>query len=359
MREKRVMFFLGSMGRGGAERVVSHISDFFSNKGWKVYIVLLLFNKVEYELNEHIEVINLTGGGGSRIKRIPYWITGIRRLVKVYRPDEIISFAARINIIVQLACVGLKKRIIVSERNDPYMDGRTKIVDILTSILYPKAKKIVFQTKRAESYFGKLSLKNSIIIPNPIYVDSRRCEVTENKIVTVGRLTKQKNQELLINAFSEIHSKYPQYKLYIYGDGELYSELNNLVKQLSIDDSVVFAGNVPNVHEMISTAEMFVLPSNYEGLSNALLEAMIMGIPCISTRCAGSDEYIVNGENGLLVDVGDEDGLKNAMLKFIENSSLRDSCGNNAKNIIERVSKEVVLEKWYKLASAEGIEKYE
>ena len=202
-------------------------------------------------------------------------------------------------------------------------------------------------------------LKNSIIIPNPIYVDSRRCEVTENKIVTVGRLTKQKNQELLINAFSEIHSKYPQYKLYIYGDGELYSELNNLVKQLSIDDSVVFAGNVPNVHEMISTAEMFVLPSNYEGLSNALLEAMIMGIPCISTRCAGSDEYIVNGENGLRVDVGDEDGLKNAMLKFIENSSLRDSCGNNAKNIIERVSKEVVLEKWYKLASAEGIEKYE
>ena len=359
MNNKKLIIFLGSMGRGGAERVVSYISDYFSKKGWKVYIVLLLFNKVEYALNENVEVIDLTGWETSRVRRIPYWVAGIRQLVKQYKPDSIISFAARINVIVQMSCLGLKKSIIVSERNDPYMDGRTRIVDMLTHVLYPKAHKIVFQTQKAESYFSKLALKNSVIIPNPISVNAKRCEVTKNKIVTVGRLTNQKNQIMLINAFSAIHPKFPQYRLHIYGDGELYSELKGRVRQLKLDNSIVFEGNIQNVHEMISDAEMFVLPSNYEGLSNALLEAMIMGIPCISTRCAGSDEYIVDAENGLLIDIGDEKGLKNAILKFIENKPLRDVCGKKAQNIIERVSTDVVLEKWYRIASGKGTVKHE
>ena len=140
---KKLVVVLGSMGRGGAERVVSIISDFYANKGWKVYIVLLLSNKVDYELNENVEVIDLSGKTASRIKRLPSWLFGIRRVVKEIKPDTVLSFAARINIIVQLAVKGLKQKVVVSERNDPYSDGRSKVVDFFTSRLYPKAHTVI------------------------------------------------------------------------------------------------------------------------------------------------------------------------------------------------------------------------
>ena len=349
VENRRLLIVLGSMGRGGAERVISHISNYFASKGWKVYIALLLFNKVDYDLNPNIEVINLSGNTSSRIKRFPYWIKSLRKTVKSIKPNAILSFAARISIVVQLSCLGIPVDITVSERNDPYMDGRSKLIDILTRFLYPKAKAVVFQTKRAEGYFDKINLTNSIIIPNPISINCEKGDHTLKKIVTVGRLTKQKNQEMLIRAFAEVWEKYPEYSLWIYGDGELRVELEQLVKEFRIEKNVVFGGNVEDVHSRIADAEMFVLPSNYEGLSNALLEAMMMGLPCISTRCAGSDEYIVNKENGILVEIDDKNEMKEAILSYIENREFMERCGDNAKEVYQRVSKEVVLQKWYML----------
>ena len=351
MEDRRLLIVLGSMGRGGAERVISHISNYFASKGWKVYIVLLLFNKVDYELDPSIELINLSGNTTSRIKRFPYWINALRKTVKSVKPNAVLSFAARINIVVQLSCLGTSIDIIVSERNDPYMDGRSKLIDVLTRYLYPKAKAVVFQTKRAEGYFKDVNLVNSIIIPNPISIDCEKNKHTNKKIVTVGRLTKQKNQEILIRAFAEISDKYPEYSLWIYGDGELRGKLEQLVKDFGLEKKVVFGGNVEDIHKRISDAEIFVLPSNYEGLSNALLEAMMMGFPCVSTRCAGSDEYIVNNENGLLVDIDDKEEMKTAILSYIENREFMERCGDNAKKVSERVSAKVVLQKWYVLIS--------
>lgn len=351
MGKKKLLIFMGSMGRGGAERVISHISNYFVAKGWKVYIALLLFNKVDYELDPNVEIIDLTGSTSSRIKRVPTWIISIRKIVNTINPDTILSFAARINIIVQLACFRLSNKIVVSERNDPYKDGRTVIVDFFTKKLYSKAKAVVFQTERAATYFDEMGLKNSLIIPNPISIQCSKAEVSSAKIVTVGRLTKQKNQELLIRSFALISCKNPEYKLYIYGDGELRKELEDLSESLGVKDKVFFEGNVSDVHARIADAEIFVLSSDYEGLSNALLEAMMMGLPCISTNCAGSDEYIVDEKNGLLVAVGDENALASAIQKFINNRDLRISCGRNARNVLSRVSTEVVLEKWYTLLS--------
>lgn len=116
------------------------------------------------------------------------------------------------------------------------------------------------------------------------------------KIVTVGRLTVQKNQKLLIESFSEVLKKYPNIILEIYGDGEKREELKYIIKTLGVSNNVIFKGNILNVHEAIADAGLFVLSSDYEGLSNALMEAMMMGLPCISTTCAGSDELISDGK---------------------------------------------------------------
>jgi glycosyltransferase involved in cell wall biosynthesis len=353
MEKKKLLIFLGSLGRGGAERVISLISDYFCKRDWNVTIALLLSNKVDYQMNEAVKIVNLAGNERSRIKRVPKWFTGIRKLTKKEKPDVILSFAARINVLVQISCFGLKTPIVVSERNDPYMDGRPSSIDKMTTWLYPKAKVVVFQTKRAERYFEKAKLTNKTIITNPISVNVVAGTPVHGKIVTAGRLTSQKNHKLLVDAFFEVAKKHQQAELYIYGSGELRDTLEKQAEELKIGGRVHLMGNVPNIHEQISDANAFVLSSDYEGLSNALLEAMMMGLPCISTDCAGSDEYIKDRENGLLVPVGDKDALVSGMLEVLENKELALLLGKNAREASVVFAKDNVLDEWFELISGE------
>lgn len=349
MDNKRIVFFLGSMGRGGAERVISILSKEYANNGWSTDICILLFPKVDYEIKDTTRIFDLTGEEKSRIRRVPYWLKSIRNYIKNEKPDVIISFSARINILVILASLGLHKKIIVSERNDPRFDGRGHVIDVLTKIFYPKVDKVVFQTKRAKTYFSKEIQENSIIIPNPITVEKNAIECNSKKIVTVGRLTSQKNQKILIQAFAEVSKLYTEYTLHLFGQGELKEELVNQSQELKIDDKVFFEGNILNIHEQIADAELFILSSDYEGLSNALLEALMMGLPCIATNCAGTEEYITNMENGLIIPVGDAEELKGAMIKLIENIQLRKGIAKAASIRAKEFSTENVIKKWYQI----------
>lgn len=343
---KRVAFILGTMATGGAERVISNISNEYAKQGWETDICVLLRNEVEYELDPSTRIIDMTGDGKSRIKLAPYWLKEIRQYVRKNRPDVIVSFAARINVLVLLACIGLKTKIIVSERNDPKYDGRGLPTRVLTRLLYPHASCVVFQTERVRSYFGKKVQAKSRVIPNPVTINVQSHDTDPTKIVTVGTLKAQKNHKLLIQAFEKAHKLHPEMKLYIYGDGSCRQITEDLIAELNLTDSVFLPGASNHVHDEISNASFFVLSSDYEGLSNALLEAMCMGLPCISTDCAGSDEYIVEGDNGLLTPVGDVDSLQKAMLRFVEDNQLREKCGENAKKVKDRVGTESALNQW-------------
>lgn len=112
---------------------------------------------------------------------------------------------------------------------------------------------------------------------------------------------------MLIRAFAKIASKYPDYTLFIYGEGPLRRDLESLIKTLHLGNQVFLQGFKKNIHELISDAEFFILSSDFEGLSNALLEAMCMGIPCITTNVSGIDEVIHDKINGVLVSPGDEE----------------------------------------------------
>lgn len=344
---KKIVFVLGSLGRGGAERVISILSRDYAEKGWETSICLLLSNRVDYSIHESTKICDFSGGNGSRLKKLPYWLKSIRSYVKKEKPDVVVSFAARINVIVQIACLGLNQRIILSERNDPQYDGRGFITKSLTNILYPHASAIVFQTNRVKKQFGKKIQKKGVVIPNPIDVSVHTENTNIDKIVSVGRLTTQKNQKMLINAFADLLKVFPSKELWIYGDGELRKELEQQITSLGIEGKVHLPGNIPDIHEQIKDAALFVLSSDYEGLSNALLEAIVMGLPCISTNCAGADEYIIDHKNGLLVQVGDENGLSNAMIELFENNALREKCAQNAQQINDKITKHHVLELWH------------
>ena len=291
---RKIAFILGSMGRGGAERVISIISRDYAERGWDTDICLLLKNEVCYNLADTTRILDLSGKGESRLRRAPYWLSSIRRYVKEEKPDVVVSFAARINVIVMLACLGTKTKIVLSERNDPKCDGRDPVTILLTRLLYPHSEGIVFQTARAKSCFGRKIQKKGVIIPNPIEVQVCAKDTDIHKIVNVGSLKPQKNHELLINAFSDLSDKYPHMQLYIYGEGQLRTRLEEHIKRLGMQDKIHLPGACSDVHDQIKNAAMFVLSSDYEGLSNALLEAMMMGLPCISTNCSSLPEIIDN-----------------------------------------------------------------
>ncbi len=334
------------MTRGGAERVISILSKEYAERGWDTDIGVLLFYKLAYEINHSTRFLDFTGGSGSRVSRIPYWIRAIRRYVKREKPDAVVSFAARINALVQLACIGLNVPIIVSERIDPRHDGREMPVKMLNALLYPKARKVVFQTERIASYFGRRVRDNGCIILNPVAVTTKTYETRKQKIVTAGRLARQKNHRLLMESFRDVVALYPQYELWIYGEGDLLEELTAFGKTIGVEDRVFFPGNSPDVHREMADAEMFVLSSDFEGLSNALMEAMMMGLPCISTNCSGSDEIIVDGENGLLVPVGDGEALTAAMIRLVQNKDLRERVGKAAMKTSKNFTVEAVIGQW-------------
>lgn len=344
--EKRICFLHVGMGRGGAERVISYLANYYASNGYKVDIIVLLHDYCGYELHSNINIIPFIRKAKNRFRNIPYWIINIRNFIKKTHPFKIISFSMYVNIFTIIACVGLKKDILISERNDPSSDGRNNLDKLITKLLYPLANKVVFQTRRAKGCFSNIIQKKSRIIGNPISVSCLAQETKSNKIVSVGRLEPQKNHQMLLKAFAKVHQYYPNLQLEIYGVGSLLNTLKLQCENLGISQNVHFMGSKSNIHECIKDALAFVLPSDFEGLSNALLEAMMMGLPCISTNCAGSDEIIINKQNGLIVNIGDATEMANAIIQLIDNRELSKCIGCNAAQSMSAYKKEVILQQW-------------
>lgn len=354
MEKRKIVFFSGTMGRGGAERVISILSNYLVKNGWDVTIILLLHNITGgYKLDENIKLISFVSDDCKSLKK-QIWmdIKAIRKYLDNEKPELVMSFMGSNTLISGLACIGKKVRYIASERIDPAMANRNFAFRTVIREVYTRAEKVIFQTKRAKAYFNKKIQNNGVIIGNPISVTCKASNERKNKIVTVGRLEKQKNHKILIDAFCEVCKKYPQYCLEIYGNGTLREYLEEYIKEKDVQNNVTLMGEKSNVHECIKDAKIFVLSSDYEGLSNALLEAMMMGIACISTNCAGSDEVIENEKNGILVNTGDSCGLANAIINLIENEEQRKSIEKNAMMSVDKYKTENIISKWMEIIEA-------
>lgn len=347
--KKEILIVTGSLRRGGAERVISILSNELVKKGWKIHICTMLFSAIGYELNPKIDVIDLSCENRNQIIDTPRMIKALRETIMKLEPDAVVSFMLTINIVTWMATRGLKVRFIPSERNDPSATGRGKIKHWLSCKAYASSYKTVFQTERARKYYSIRIQQNGVIIPNPVKVDQFRDSNPKHKIVSVGRLEPQKNRRLLIEAFSDVYKKYPEYTLDIYGEGSQENELKQLILELGLNNSVVLHGNVNDVHRQIADAEMFVLSSDYEGLSNALLEAMMMGLPCITTDCAGAAEAVENGVDGIIIPIRDRNKMTEAMEKLISDASLRKQFSEKAVEHSKQFQVGNVIAQWEQL----------
>ena len=219
--------------------------------------------------------------------------------------------------------------------------------------LYPLADGIVFQTPDAKKYFDGIVNSNYEIIPNPVndlFIKNPYSEERKKVIVNVGRIEGQKNQLLLIKSFEKIMDKFPDYKLIIYGEGSKKEELIKYINERKLNNRVVLAGQVDNIYDKIYDASLFVLSSDYEGMPNALIEAMCLGLPVISTDCpcGGPKMLIKDGVNGFLVPVNDENIMSETISRILADDKLRKELSINASKLKEMVSSNVVNQKWLK-----------
>lgn len=347
---------ISSLGSGGAERVVSSLSNELAARGYEVSIVLVVENTQYYSINSAIKIYCLDcekDQDKNVVTRIAVRLLKLRRILKQLQPDVVISFMSETSIDVCLASVGLKIPVIASERNDPAIDPASRLKRLLRRFAYLRGNGFVFQTPDAQAYFSKQIQARSRIILNPLTglipepFDGER----EKRIVAVGRLNVQKNYPMLLNAFQDFSRKYSDYTLEIYGIGDLEEEIRNQIQELGLVDRVVLKGFCKNVHESIRKAAFYVMSSDFEGLPNALIEAMALGLPCISTDCpcGGPRMLIQPGVNGLLVGVGQTQELSEAMCRMAENPQKAEAMGREAVNIRQETELTVITDQWLEI----------
>lgn len=284
--------------------------------------------------------------GLRRIFQVIY----IRKVINQIKPDLLMSFLPYPNIITIISSIGTGIPVIISIRNDPYAHPSwfTKLRDFVYQFAYG----FIFQTNGARNYFKEEIRARSTVIPNPVTVETIQEKWSgkrEDFIVTLGRFDMEdKRHDILIQAFSRIAGKYPNIKLILYGNGKDESKIKHIISDCNLENRVILPGVTRNVYESIKKARMFVLSSDHEGIPNALIEAMSVGLPCISTDCSpgGAAGLIKNMENGILVKAGCIDELANAMEFILNHPQKAESMGENARKIITDLDPDEIIQQW-------------
>lgn len=347
----KIVFFIGSLGGGGAERVTIQLADYFCNKGCEVHFLIFSEENSNYVINKNIITTYLPV---SRNKVID--IIGKIRFIKKYlsniSPKYIISLGLGHQYIFLSGTIN-KYKYILSERNSPLDFYKHWYERFFNKYCFERAFKVVFQTIDAQQYYNNKIQGKSKIIFNPITsnildaYDGQR----EERIVFVGRLSPQKNVYLLLDAFKAFHKKHRDYILDIYGKGELEKELKEYCEKNDINDYVKFNGLVNNVYEKMVKAAMYISSSDYEGMSNSMLEALAMGIPSICTDCPIGAAHMVieNNENGILVPIKNVEKMVEAMLKIVEDEEFAKKLSMNSRKLKERLDAQYICKQWDEL----------
>lgn len=340
-----ICFVLDSLGSGGAEKVVSTLSNKFCKDGHNVTILLCssVTNESFYKIEDSINIISCLKSEKERkfkFKRI----NTLKQKILDINPDVVISFLPHVCIYTYFALKNTKIPLIVSERNDP--NQYNFIYKLLLKRIFKKVDGCVFQTKEAMKCYGKKVINKSRIIYNPVLVDES-CFPLKNQnktkvIISVGRLTEQKNFPLLINSFTEFRKSFPNYELRIYGEGPEKDNLSKLICNNKQENYIFLKGNSKTWHQDEINASLFVITSKFEGMPNALAEAMVLGIPCISSDCpiGGPKELQSLDSNLTLFTNNNQKELVSKMIDKIRFPS------NNLSNSLNLLSIDSVSKIW-------------
>ena len=348
-RNMKICFVIGAMNFSGAEKVLSIITD--ELKETQDIHVILLEKENGIESKENGIMLYGVKATGSRVKRLENRWKNINATVKKISPDILVSFGYVCNVNTIMSMRGISIPLVLCDRNDPNYDPRKWHERLLRKLLYPRAQGYVFQTERIRQCFSKRIQHRSSVIPNPIEQPQVRWtqDKAEKKFVTVARLDDfQKDQSTMIRSFAEFVKDHPDYRLEMYGSGPSKEKYEDLIHELKVEQNVKLMGKTSNASEVLSKAQGFLLTSIFEGMPNALMEAMAVGVPCISTDCGGGGaralyDYV---QGVSLVPIGDQKAIIREMRKIITDHSYAQGLSNQAIRIVYQLDKEKVSNQW-------------
>ena len=349
----KVMVVISGWGYGGSQQVARILVKWLNLNNY--HSIMLSLNNIEEEINGlGSKNLKCLSQNSNFVKKIYL----LRKEILMNCPDIVLVMGLPLDVYVIPAAMKIKTKVIVSERNDPFHFHGKCITKAVSRWLMKFADGFVFQTQDAKNYYASRTKNRGVVIGNPLanlseYPNPYR-GIRKKYFVTIGRLIKQKNQKLLLEAFHDVHEKYPEYELHFWGEGKEKENLIHYSQKLNIQDVVQFKGTRDDVLDVIKDSTAFVLTSDFEGMPNTLMEAMAIGLPCISTDCScgGPRELIENYDNGILVPVGDREKLKNAMIYLIENPSIAFALEKNALKIRDNYDEKTICEKWVKYFKA-------
>ena len=400
---KKILIMIESYFNAGTERHAVNLANRFAEKGYHVDILVVggVAEQSVFSLRENVSIIapnaekrsrqtggmsqnisvangaagNETAGTVEKDKALPapkksmadrfrslYHVRKLRffkfyhPIFKRSRPDIIIVFHQKLLIRAYYGTLGMRCKIFV---NETFYHGaalpREKAERARRLRLLRKAEMLIVQTKQEKEFYDRYADK-VIVINNPI-VDNLPAPYTgtrEKTIVNFCRINPQKNLKLLISAFQMLHRDYPDYKLTVYGgavserEHEYYQQLMRIISDAGLEDHVSILPSRQDIHNAVLKSGMFVSSSDYEGLSNSMLEAMAIGLPCVCTDCdgGGTREVMTDHENGLIVPKNEVDAMYRAMKEFIYDPVLARKCSENAVKIREMLNGKVIAQKW-------------
>lgn len=347
-----VTFFISGVTGGGAEKVCCAISSYLVGRGHNVELLTMCDEAPTYPLDSRVSRYALL----KKSERTYFIFDNVLRLVRLFRylinkKSGVYVVMLPTNIITMLSLKFLTPlKVIAAERANP--SSYKRIIQKSLLLTCAIADGWVYQTSEQKAwYHDHIGSAKSIIIPNAINpdIDNFQCKGLRDKvIVTAGRLTEQKNHILLIEAFTRLADKYEDYKLIIYGEGPMKDVLIDKISHHKLEHRILLAGYSTNMLADVSRASLFVLSSNYEGMPNALMEAMALGVPCISTDCdGGGARFLINHEkNGLLIPAKDIDALVSAIDRLLSDNMFAESLGDESRKIRDILSADVIYNQW-------------
>lgn len=347
----KIVYLINTLKVGGAAKMLKYVANLSTDIFKDVTIVSMYDDSYDgKDLKGSIDVVCLGFDNVNRFFRQFIMVSQIKATIKELNPDIVCSFISHVCFIGRLATLRNRELIYISaERGDPFTEPY--IWKKLVRWTYRKSDYCFFQLDRARDFFGEEVSKKSFVIPNPAifnklvepYFGQRK-----KTIVSAGRFGAEKRYCDLLDAFSIVHNKYADFSLTIYGDGPMLPSYNKQVKDLGLEDVVSFPGYVDCFAQRIREDGVFVLSSLFEGIPNALIEAMSVGIPCVATDCTpGGPAFLFQNESrGLLVPVKDPVAMADAIIRYIENPVLARNNGKAAINVVNQLKEEQIRTKW-------------
>ena len=348
----RIGFITHSLGGGGAERVTALLANGLARLGNTVTLLTLtdLPHEKEYPLADTITVKRAGLSDGSHLG----FIIRRRNTINCYLAETDPDVVVALNGAHQADYLGTNLLssvpFIASKRNfEPKADDlRGRVMQGVERHVFRHAKGVVFQTPDQMNLFEASIRSKATIIENPVDLNGLpRASRTGNKIVSAGRLVNQKRFDVLINAFSQVAELYPGYVLVIYGDGPLRDSLQRLANDRGVSGRVIIRGFSRNVHKEIADAKLFVSSSDYEGISNSLIEALGMGMPVVATDCdGGGSRFALAQGGGILVQKDNPQAMADKICRVLADRNLQNELSASALDSVKRFELSAVCNKW-------------